>query len=146
MSNQQKITYLKKYREAMEEINIAVGELEQWQEIATRISPQYSGMPHGSDGTDKLQTAALEIAELKDRIQQNIHQAQLVREQVRKLIDSVPEHNLRSLLLLRYIEGKKWEEIAVEMRYDYRWVLRLHSKALNRLDEHAIKSHTLSMI
>jgi len=33
-------------------------------------------------------------------------------------------------LTYRYINGKTWEEIAVEMHYTYKWVHVLHGQAL----------------
>lgn len=40
---------------------------------------------------------------------------------------------LRHLLLLRYIHGKKWEDIAGELGYSVRNTTNLHNKALNEL-------------
>ena len=45
---------------------------------------------------------------------------------------------LRDVMRYRYIDGMKWEQIAVVMRLDYRWVLRLHGRALCKL---TIESH-----
>ena len=39
----------------------------------------------------------------------------------------------REILIRRYISGQKWERIAVEIHLEYRWVLRLHGKALQKL-------------
>lgn len=130
MTNQEKAAYLSKYRKAVNDIKIASEELQTWREIATRISPQYSGMPHGSDGSDKLQTAVLEIAELSESIEQHIREAKKLRAQVQQVIDGVEDNTLHTLLTYRYIQGKKWEEIALLMCYDYRYVKKLHKKAL----------------
>lgn len=89
MTNQEKAAYLNEYRKAVNDIKIASEELQSWREIATRISPQYSGMPHGSDGSDKLQTAVLEIAELSESIEQHIREAKKLRAQVQQVIDGV---------------------------------------------------------
>lgn len=130
MTNQEKAAYLNKYRKAVNDIKIASEELQTWREIATRISPQYSGMPHGSDGSDKLQTAVLEIAELSEAIEQHIREAKKLRSQVQQVIDGVEDNTLHTLLTYRYIHGKKFEEIALLMRYDYRYIRKLHKKAL----------------
>ncbi len=39
----------------------------------------------------------------------------------------------RILLRKRYIEGKRWEQIAEDMSYSIRQIHRLHSKALRKL-------------
>lgn len=130
MTNQEKAAYLNKYRKAVNDIKIASEELQTWREIATRISPQYSGMPHGSDGSDKLQTAVLEITELSESIEHHIREAKKLRAQVQQIIDGVEDNTLHTLLTYRYIHGKKFEEIALLMRYDYRYIRKLHKKAL----------------
>jgi len=52
----------------------------------------------------------------------------------------VRDTTLQLLLEHRYLNGHSWEEIAVQMRYAYRWVLRLHDKALETLQKEAIQS------
>ena len=53
-----------------------------------------------------------------------------IRMEITKAIFALENSTLRTLLLKRYLEFKPWEQIAEEMGYDYRWLLRLHGKAL----------------
>lgn len=127
------------------EIDQITKELQRWQDLATRISPSYSDMPHGG-GSDKVQTAAVEVAELTDKLNQKLHQAIMVQENIKKLLESLDDIKLRQLMYYRYINGMRWEEIAVRMDFNYRWVLRLHRKALNQISEQAIESHIKTVI
>lgn len=145
MDNKEKCRYLNQYRIMHIEIDQITKELQRWQDLATRISPSYSDMPHGG-GSDKVQTAAVEVAELTDKLNEKIHQAVKMQQEIKELIGTIDDATLRQLMIYRYIHGKKWEEIAVLMDYDYRWILRLHEKALCKLDEQAIKSHYNLMI
>lgn len=145
MDNKEKCRYLNQYRIMHIEIDQISEELQRWQDLATRISPSYSDMPHGG-GNDKVQTAAVEVAELTDQLNEKIHQAVKMQQEIKELIGTIDDATLRRLMTYRYIHGKKWEEIAVLMNYDYRWILRLHGKALCKLDEQAIKSHYNLMI
>ena len=129
MTNQEKAAYLNKYRKAVNDIKIASEELQTWREIATRISPQYSGMPHGSDGSDKLQTAVLEIAELSEAIEQRVKEAKKLQAQVQQVIDGVEDNTLHTLLTYQYIHGKNLKEISILMCYDYRYIRKLNKKA-----------------
>lgn len=48
------------------------------------------------------------------------------------------------LLEMRYINNKGWDDVASNMGYDKRWVMRLHGKALKEIDgtlKEATKSH-----
>jgi hypothetical protein len=45
---------------------------------------------------------------------------------------------------MRYINNKGWDDVAREMGYDKRWIMRLHGRALKEIDEilkEATKSH-----
>ena len=145
MENKEKISYLKQYRSLSMEIDRISEELQRWQDLATRISPSYSDMPHGG-GSDKVQTAAVEVAELTDKLNRKLHQAIMVQENIKKLLESLDDIKLRQLMSYRYINGMRWEEIAVRMDFNYRWVLRLHRKALNQISEQAIESHIKTVI
>ena len=145
MDNKEKCIYLNQYRIMHIEIDQITKELQRWQDLATRISPSYSDMPHGG-GSDKVQTAAVEVAELTDKLNQKLHQAIMVQENIKKLLESLDDIKLRQLMSYRYINGMRWEEIAVRMDFNYRWVLRLHRKALNQISEQAIESHIKTVI
>lgn len=145
MDNKEKCRYLNQYRIMHIEIDQITKELQRWQDLATRISPSYSDMPHGG-GSDKVQTAAVEVAELTDKLNRKLHQAIMVQENIKKLLESLDDIKLRQLMSYRYINGMRWEEIAVLMNYDYRYVLKLHRKALYGLDEKDIERHMFSMI
>lgn len=145
MDNKEKCRYLNQYRIMHIEIDQITKELQRWQDLATRISPSYSDMPHGG-GSDKVQTAAVEVAELTDKLNQKLHQAIMVQESIKKLLESLDDIKLRQLISYRYINGMRWEEIAVRMDFNYRWVLRLHRKALNQISEQAIESHIKTVI
>ncbi|WP_419169837.1 DUF1492 domain-containing protein [Negativibacillus massiliensis] len=145
MDNKEKCRYLNQYRIMHIEIDQITKELQRWQDLATRISPSYSDMPHGG-GSDKVQTAAVEVAELTDKLNQKLHQAIMVQENIKKLLESLDDIKLRQLMFYRYINGMRWEEIAVRMDFNYRWVLRLHRKVLNQISEQAIESHIKTVI
>lgn len=49
-------------------------------------------------------------------------------------IDRMPEP-YRTLLYERYINGKTWEKIAVDMNYSYRGVTKMHGRALQAVKE-----------
>jgi DNA-directed RNA polymerase specialized sigma subunit len=145
VDNKEKCRYLNQYRIMHIEIDQITKDLQRWQDLATRISPSYSDMPHGG-GSDRVQTAAVEVAELTDKLNQKLHQAIMVQENIKKLLESLDDIKLRQLMFYRYINGMRWEEIAVRMDFNYRWVLRLHRKALNQISEQAIESHIKTVI
>lgn len=53
-------------------------------------------------------------------------------KEVRRRIDQIEAigGTFAELLILRYIDGKRWEEIACIMHYTFRHITRLHGQAL----------------
>jgi DNA-directed RNA polymerase specialized sigma24 family protein len=56
-----------------------------------------------------------------------------LRLRIETAIDALDDSTLRRLMRLRYIEGKRWEVIAVEMGYSWAGVHKIHKKALKKI-------------
>lgn len=145
MTSQEKKEYLLGYQRINQRVNCLLLEQQRWRELATRVSPNLSGMPRGGGGGG-TQGAISKIVDLETEINTEIDKLVEKRKEIESVIRAVEDSTLRALLEYRYINGKKWEEIALMMGYDYRWALRLHGRALSAVDEHAIESHIDSVI
>lgn len=145
MTSQEKKEYLLGYQRINQRVNCLLLEQQRWRELATRVSPNLSGMPRGGGGGG-TQGAISKIVDLETEINVEIDKLVEKRKKIESVICAVEDSTLRTLLEYRYINGKKWEEIALMMGYDYRWALRLHGRALSAVDEHAIESHIDSVI
>ena len=145
MTNQEKKEYLLGYQKINQRVNCLLLEQQRWRELATRVSPNLSGMPRGGGGGG-TQGAISKIVDLETEINTEIDKLVEKRKEIESVIRAVEDSTLRALLEYRYINGKKWEEIALMMGYDYRWALRLHGRALSAVDDHAIESHIDSVI
>ena len=132
MNNQEKKEYLLGYQRLNQRINRLLLEQQQWRELATRVSPNLSGMPRGGGGGG-TQGAISKIIDLETEINAEIDKLVEKRKEIEGIIRAVEDNILRTLLEYRYINGKKWEEIALMMGYDYRYILKIHGKALSLL-------------
>lgn len=56
-------------------------------------------------------------------------------EALRAVIGKVNNQNYRDVLACRYIDHMKWEAIATAMRYETRYVYKLHRRALKVVGE-----------
>ncbi len=70
--------------------------------------------------------------EVEERIRTNEKIKQLILERIGALGDPY-----KAVLLYRYRDGLKWDQIADYMRYDVRWVYRMHKKALTMYEQPA---------
>lgn len=142
MTNQEKKEYLLGYQYLNQRINRLLLEQQQWRELATRVSPNLSGMPRGGGGGG-TQGAISKIVDLETEINAEIDKLVEKRKEIEGIIRAVEDSTLQTLLEYRYINGKKWEEIALMMGYDYRYILKIHGKALSLLPSDLGKKKTL---
>lgn len=132
MTNQDKKRWLARYQEINKDIDQLLLEQSQLKDLVTRVTPNLSGMPRGGGG-DSRQAAIAKIVDLERQIDQKIDALADLRQGIARVVEAMPNGNYRRLLNLRYIAGKRWEEIALIMGYDYSWVIKMHGRALDIL-------------
>lgn len=75
------------------------------------------------------------LAELGDEYARMQMSYKLERDKRIAMINGLPKKEHRKVLRKRYVDGKRFEEIAVECAYSYRHVRRLHKQALQMFDK-----------
>lgn len=132
MTNKEKKEWLKRYGELDTEINSLLREQESWRALLLRITPAYTQTAKGSSDPHSKENVIARIAELEDEINETIDKRLDVRAEINAAIERVQSDRQRTLLRMRYIEGKKWDDIAEAMHYDIdgRKVFSLHGRAL----------------
>lgn len=132
-SKEEKKEYLRSYQSAKREVQAledAIAELRDH-----KISPsmrQPDGMPR-TGGVSDLSGYAARLDELEREWEAKKWEAVDRYHRVCADILAMPEETERRLLQYRYINGKTWEQIADTMMYSYRWILKLHDRALEHL-------------
>lgn len=129
--------YLQQYRHAAERARAALEHLEELESIATRVTPLYGGEGGGQhqSGDEKMCNAVDKIIEAKNRVSDELETLEATDREIIGTIDKITDGTLHTLLYERYINGKTWEQIAVQMNYTYRRVTQLHGKALNAVKD-----------
>ena len=134
MTSQEKKAYLERYKESDREIDRLCEELSRWRALATKITPVLSQEPAGScEGGNRIELAVEKIIALEGQINTKIVELLIIRQRVEDAIQTVMDGTLREVLTQRYILGKRWEQIAVDMNYSWRRIYQLHGKALLQL-------------
>lgn len=80
--------------------------------------------------SDKMADMIYNLDKLTEYIKKQIETLYAKKTEVISVIELVDDINYYHVLHLRYIQYKKWETIACELGYDYRYVLKLHGRAL----------------
>ena len=105
-------------------------------EMATNVTSVISDMPrNATPNPQKMENAVLRLAEMESEIDADIGRLVNLKIEITQTIWRVEDANCRTLLEMRYISFKSWEEIAAAMGITVRWLHRLHAKALRRVDE-----------
>lgn len=133
MTSHEKKQVLMKYQTADKRINDLIEEKERLKAMLERTTPTYS-LTSGGNNNDKLSNGVAKLIELENEINAEIEALYKSRLQIAAAMDKLPDENAKRVLYLRYIQGYRWERVALEMNYDTRWVYRLHGKALYQLD------------
>lgn len=76
-----------------------------------------------------------ELGDYAVQIQQAIKTCHEIKAETMAVIRKIDNTVFRSLLEQRYLNGKSFEQIAVEMNYSWRQVHRLHGRALVEVAE-----------
>ena len=121
--------YLMQYRSAVRRAEAALDHIAELRAIAERITP----VPGGSGGShtgDRLGAAVARLVDCEAKLDGEIELLAAAEHEIMRTICAVQDERLQLVLYRRYILGEKWEQIAVNLNLDYRWVLRLHGRAL----------------
>ncbi len=81
-----------------------------------------------------LDKAVAELVDAQEKTAAEITQLCRLETEIACTIDCLPEP-YRTLLFERYINGKTWEQVAVDMHYSYRGVTKMHGRALQAVKE-----------
>lgn len=110
-------------------------ELEALREMSCGISsPNLGERVSGSKSTEAPFVRALErVWEQEARINAEIKQLEETKEQIRRTIEAVGNYDERCLLLYRYIQHMKWEDICLELHISISTAKRWHQSALRKI-------------
>lgn len=70
------------------------------------------------------------FAEASLAVDRQIEELERTRAEILQVIGQVEDNTLATLLTEYYINDKTWEEVAVQIKYSWRWTMKLHGKAL----------------
>ena len=128
--NETKKKYLKSYQESVRREKEILEEIQRLRMDKMFPSVVNDGMPKGSHQSDLSDYMVL-IDEQIERLKQERLKRQQINDRIDLAIRRMEEPEEQRVLRLRYIQGLKWEEVAVKMGCDPRQARRIHGRALN---------------
>ena len=75
----------------------------------------------------RMEDTIIKMHEYQEELDNDIKNLIQLKLEIKKIIDTVQEDELRIVLELRYLSSMRWEDIAVRMNYSIDHVFYLHS-------------------
>lgn len=116
-------------------INSKLEQVASLRELATKAStPAYSETPpSGTRNIHPMEGIVVKIIDLEREINEDIDTLVDLKREITGVIKSIKNPEYQTLLELRYLCFRSWEQIAVTMGYSLQHIFRLHDKALNTI-------------
>lgn len=119
------------------QINVRLSEKDDLKEKLLHITPTLSpDKGSGGGGTqDKVAGIIAKMIDLESKINADIDRFADMKQEALALLDKMENPTYMTVLHRRYFLHETFERIATDMNYTYRWVTRLHGRALQAFDK-----------
>ncbi|MHB1453941.1 MAG: DUF1492 domain-containing protein [Saccharofermentanales bacterium] len=115
-------------------INSKLEQIASLNDLATKCTSTLTGMPRNPNrGSSTMADAVAKIVDLQAEINRDIDRLIDLKREMVRLIKAVDNTEYQTLLELRYLCFKTWEQIAVDMGYNVRHVYRIHDEAVEKI-------------
>lgn len=107
-------------------------------EIRSRMtsisSTQFDAIPGGHGNADKIGDTIAKLSDLETKYIDMIGKLAEEELEINNMISSLDLKEQR-LIRLRYVDGKKWEDICYIMNYGWNNIHRMHREILKKLED-----------
>lgn len=112
-------------------INSKLSQIESLNLLATNCSPSLTGMPRNpSPPQSVMADAVCKIIDLEAEIKNEIDRLVTLKAEIIGVIRNIENVDYQLILEKRYLLYLTWEQIAVDLNYELRYLHKLHSRAL----------------
>ena len=124
--------YLSQAYRIDQRINSKIEQISRLHDLATKATSTISETGVCESGNkQRMESNIVEIVDLEREINEDIDMLLDVIRNIMSIIKRVKNPEYQTLLELRYLCFKKWEQIAIDMDYDLRYIHKLHLRALS---------------
>ena len=126
--------YLSQAYRLDQRINSKLAQVTALNDLATKCTSTLSDMPRNPNRSISTMADAVEkIVDLQAEINRDIDALVDLKRDIVRAIKAVENTEYQTILELRYLCFKTWEQIAVDMGYNVRHVYRIHDEAVNQI-------------
>ncbi len=123
--------YLSQAYRIDQRINSKLEQVSSLRDLSTKATATFSDVPpSGTRNVHRLEDVIVKIVSLEEEINHEIDRLVDLKRDIRTVIGEVRNPEYQTLLELRYLCFKSWEQIGVLMSYNTKYLFELHSRAL----------------
>lgn len=127
--------YLNQAYRIDQRINSKIEQVSSLRTLATKATSTLSDTPpSGTRNVHRMEDIIVKIINMENEINYDIDKLVDLKQEIINTIKSVNNPEQQTLLELRYLCFRTWEEISVEMGYSIRHIYRLRDEALAKIN------------
>lgn len=127
--------YLNQAYRIDQRINSKLEQVSSLRDLSTKATSTFSDVPpSGTRNVHRMEDVICKIVMLENEINAEIDHLVDLKREIREVISAVKNLECQTLLELRYLCFKTWEQIAVQMNYSTKYVFDLHRTALKMIE------------
>ena len=117
-------------------INSKIEQVSALNNMATKATSTISDMPGSATrNIHRMEDVIVKIIDLQNEINADIDELVDFKAEVMSVIKSIDNLEYQTLLELRYLCFRPWEQIAIELGYSINNVFKMHRKAIELLEK-----------
>lgn len=117
-------------------IQVKTTERERLMALATKVTSALSDCKvETSPDNTKIQNIIIKMAELREEIEEQASRYTTLYRKIEEEIDDIEDDRYKILLIMRYMKGASFSDIADKLGYEKRWTLVLHKRALQDFEK-----------
>lgn len=128
--------YLSQAYHIDQRINSKLEQVRSLRALAEKATSTLSDMPPSDESRNvhRMEDIIVKMTDLESEINGDLQHLIDLKHEIVTVVKCVEAPELQTILELRYLCFLPWEEIAVNLHLDIRWVHRLHNKALGEIE------------
>ena len=124
--------YLSQAYRIDQRINSKLAQVMSLRDLLGKATVTLSGTPkEATPNPHSMEDTIAKMVDLENEINEDIDALVDLKAEIMRRIKRVENTEYQTILELRYLCFKRWEEIAVEMNFSLQHLYRLHEKAVN---------------
>jgi len=116
-------------------INVKTLQAQTMRELSVKSNAVLSGMPKAATpNTHCMEEFIAKACDLEAEILEDMAALVNTKQEISAIINCVAKPESHTILELRYLYFQPWDNVAITLGFDKRWVYRLHNRALEEVD------------